>query len=339
MIAMSAPASFFTKISKDVVRCELCPHFCHIASGKYGNCRVRRNQNGELVSENFGTLCSVNLDPIEKKPLYHFYPGSKILSIGSVGCNFHCNFCQNNDISQSGVNHFFQLQSYTKEKIIEQASAMTDNIGIAYTYNEPVVWYEYMIEVAASAKKKNLKNVVVSNGYINAKPLEELLPFIDALNIDLKAFTENFYKHHVGGQLEPVKQTLCKIKKMECHLEITNLIIPTLNDNAEEFDAMVSWINEELGVDTVLHLSRYFPRYKSTIPATPESTILRLYEIAKKKLNHVYMGNMQSEKGQITTCSKCGKTLVFRSYYNTSVEGLDEQGCCKYCSHQNNIKV
>lgn len=336
---MSIVAKFYSEIAKDVLRCELCPHFCNIAVNKYGNCKVRKNENGKLISENYGKLCSIHLDPIEKKPLYHFYPSSKILSIGSVGCNFHCNFCQNSDISQTGVHNFFSLQNISIEQIIAQAATTPENIGIAYTYNEPVVWYEFMKDLAIAAKNNNLKNVMVSNGYINAKPLEEILPYMDAFNIDLKAFNNDFYKRIVGAQLEPVKQTLKQIKKSGNHLEITNLIIPTLNDNISEFETMVKWINDELGINTILHLSRYFPRYKSTIPATPESTMLRLYELAKKNLNFVYIGNMQSEHGQNTICPKCGKTLVYRHYYNTSIEGLNEKGLCKYCSYNNNFKI
>lgn len=334
---MNVAANFFSEILDDKVRCELCPHLCHISPNNYGNCRVRKNVNGKLISENYGKLSAVHLDPIEKKPLYHFYPGSKILSLGSVGCNFHCNFCQNSDISQTGVENFAHLQSYTKEEIIAKASAITENIGIAYTYNEPIVWYEFMLDVAVATKKTHLKNVVVSNGYINPKPLEKLMPYVDAFNIDLKAFNDNFYKQLVGGHLEPVKQSLIKIKKFGCHLEITNLIIPSKNDDEREFAEMINWIANELGQDTVLHLSRYFPRYKSNLTATPEATIYKLYAIAKEKLDFVYIGNMPSEKGTNTVCPKCGKTLVFRNSYHIFADGLDENACCKYCLENMNF--
>jgi pyruvate formate lyase activating enzyme len=258
----------FEKLNDNKVKCLLCPHSCILDDGKVGICRVRSNDNGVLVSENYGKVSSINLDPIEKKPLYHFFPGMHVLSIGSVGCNLQCNFCQNCEISQTGVSDFPRLKTYSAEEIVNNALECVDNIGIAFTYNEPVVFYEYMMDVARLSKSKGLKNIMVSNGFINEEPLKQILPYIDAFNIDLKAFADEFYIKNTHSHLEPVKRSLQLIRESGKHLEITNLVIPGLNDKVEDFTAMVDWISGELGDQTILHLSRYFPRYKAKQPPT-----------------------------------------------------------------------
>jgi pyruvate formate lyase activating enzyme len=285
-------ALYFEKLEESKVECLLCPHNCVLKEGKAGICRVRRNVSGELVSENYGKLSALHIDPIEKKPLYHFYPGSKIFSVGSVGCNLKCNFCQNCDISQTGVSDFPWLKDFSAEELVNKAAGISENIGIAFTYNEPTVFFEFMLDSAKLSRQKGLKNVVVSNGFINEIPLNELLPWIDAINIDLKAFTDDFYKKQTHSQLEPVKQALKIIRKSGKHLELTNLVIPGLNDDEIIFKSMVDWIAQELGKDTILHISRYFPRYKSQIPLTSESTLKSLFKIAKEKLRYVYLGNV-----------------------------------------------
>jgi pyruvate formate lyase activating enzyme len=285
-------ALYFEKLEESKVECLLCPHNCVLKEGKAGICRVRRNVSGELVSENYGKLSALHIDPIEKKPLYHFYPGSKIFSVGSVGCNLKCNFCQNCDISQTGVSDFPWLKDFSAEELVNKAAGISENIGIAFTYNEPTVFFEFMLDSAKLSRQKGLKNVVVSNGFINEIPLNELLPWIDAINIDLKAFTDDFYKKQTQSQLEPVKQALKIIRKSGKHLELTNLVIPGLNDDEIIFKSMVDWIAQELGKDTILHISRYFPRYKSQIPLTSESTLKSLFKIAKEKLRYVYLGNV-----------------------------------------------
>ncbi|MCK5595691.1 AmmeMemoRadiSam system radical SAM enzyme, partial [bacterium] len=223
-----------------------------------------------------------------KKPLYHFYPGKLILSLGTIGCNFACPFCQNWQISQDrNVPTQYMPPSEAVEKALERNS-----IGIAYTYSEPMIWYEYVMDTAKLAKKKGLKNVLVTNGYINEDPLKELLPLIDAMNIDLKAFDEKFYREICKGDLETVLKTI-KISSASCHIEITNLVIPGLNDTIEHFENLVNWIAENTGANTPLHFSRYFPQYKmKTSSVTPIETLEQAYKIAKEKLKSVYLGNI-----------------------------------------------
>lgn len=326
-------ALFYNRLGDDRVRCRLCPHECTINNGKLGSCQVRKNENAILYTENYGKVCSIRLDPIEKKPLYHFYPGSLILSIGTVGCNLHCKFCQNHEISQVSPEDYPYLKNYTPEDIVVLAKDYEDNAGIAYTYNEPTIWYEFMLDTAKLAQEKGLKNVAVTNGFINEKPLQELLPFIDAFNVDLKAFNEDFYTKNTSARLEPVKQTILNIKKAGKHLEITNLVITGLNDDESAFEKMVSWISSETGRETPLHISRYFPVYKMDNKATSVKTLQRFYEIASGQLDHVYLGNISTHEGQNTSCSSCGKTVIERNGYSTYKTGLTSAGHCKYCGH------
>jgi pyruvate formate lyase activating enzyme len=325
------PALFYRKLDGNKVQCQLCPHECILDKGKLGTCGVRRNVAGILVNEMYGRVAAIHYDPIEKKPLYHFYPGSIILSIGGIGCNLSCSFCQNYDISQADVDSYSWFRHYSVEDIINMASDKPDNIGLSFTYNEPIIHYEYMLELAREAKAKNLKTTMVSNGYINPEPLKLLLRYMDAFNIDLKAFRNDFYRKQTKSSLAPVLNTLKTIREYRKHLEITNLVIPTLNDDPDIFREMIGWIYNELGEYSVLHLSRYFPHHKLTIPSTPISTLEKLYEIAKEKLHFVYLGNVLASKGQQTHCPECGKVLVTRSGYQTYVEGITQAGKCKAC--------
>ena len=275
------------------VNCTLCPHHCIIAPGKRGICEVRENREGTLVSLNYGIISSLSLDPIEKKPLYHFHPGKPILSLGSYGCNLQCRFCQNHEISQVDGTQIVEHGETDFGTIIRKAGSIPGNIGLAYTYNEPTVFYEMMLELSEMIHKGGLLNVMVSNGYIEKEPLERLLPFMDAFNIDLKGFTEQFYHRQTASRLEPVKETLQRIRESGKHLEVTNLVVPGLNDDEEIFRNMVDWIAQTLGKTTILHISRYFPRYKMNQPETPEPVIRRLFEVAKEKLTYVYPGNIR----------------------------------------------
>jgi len=327
-------ALFFIEEEKGLVRCGLCPHECVLKPGQTGICRVRKNVDGLLISENYGKVCSLHLDPIEKKPLYHYYPGRNILSVGTVGCNLHCRFCQNWEISQTSVKEYPYLKEYSAAMVVELADAEEGNLGIAYTYNEPTVWYEFMKDIATLAAGDGLKNVMVTNGFISREPLEQLLPFMHAFSVDLKAFTESFYKHLTSSRLKPVLETLKSIRKSGRHLEITNLLIPDENDDEKDFRAMMKWIKEELGEDTVLHISRFFPTYKLIHNATPEKLLLRHYEIAREYLHYVYLGNVSSDQGRDTSCPKCGHTLIKRSGYRTSITGLDEGSSCSKCGEK-----
>ncbi len=273
------------------ISCRLCPHHCVIAPGLTGLCKMRQNQEGRLVSLNDGRIVASAFDPIEKKPLYHFHPGSKIFSIGSLGCNLRCFFCQNHAISQAEPQICEKIPRLAAEQLISQAKSRPDNLGVAFTYNEPTVWYEFMLETARQAKAAGLKTAMVTNGFINPEPLAELLPFMDAFNVDLKGFTESFYRQ-LGGELEPVKQSLRQIRAAGRHLEITTLVVPTLNDDPVLFTQMIDWIADELGADSILHLSRYFPRYRSPIPVTSAASLYRLHDLAIKRLRHVHLGNL-----------------------------------------------
>ncbi len=326
-------ASFYKNLNGKV-QCSLCPHNCIISDGNFGLCKVRKNENGKLYSVNYERVCSLHFDPIEKKPLYHFYPGKTIYSVGSVGCNLHCKFCQNWEISQSGVEEFGYLKKVSPQEIVNQAKNRQDNFGIAYTYNEPTVWYEYMLDIAKPAKDKGLKNVMVTNGFINPEPLEELMLYMDAFSVDLKAFNEDFYKKFTSSRLEPVLDTLKKIKQSGKHFEITNLAITDTNDKEEEFKQMVEWIRNELGEDTVLHISRYHPMYKMTKEATSVDKLMKLFTIAKERLNYVYLGNIRSDEGQNTKCKNCGRIVIKRSGYYTETLGLSQDGKCLKCHEQ-----
>ncbi len=327
-------ATFYIKLDNELVQCILCPHRCKIKIGNTGTCGVRKNVGGNLQLMSYGQTASIHFDPIEKKPLYHFFPGSTIFSVGSIGCNLKCQFCQNAEISQVTLSEFPYLYYYSPKDLVETALSKPENIGIAYTYNEPTIWYEYLLDTAILAQEKGLKNVLVTNGFINPDPLNEILTVVDAFNVDLKAFNNAFYQKYTFSQLEPVKQSLIQIKKSGKHLEITNLIIPTLNDQEEEFIKMLQWIENELGKDTVLHLSKYFPRYRTTIPSTSETILVKYHEIASKYLNYVYLGNVSTARGSHTFCSKCKKMIIQRNGYLTNTLGINESGKCKYCGNE-----
>ena len=332
-------AQFFSRLEKPekIVQCVLCPHNCVIKLDKLGICRVRKNLNGELYSLSYNKFTGYNLDPIEKTPLYHFYPGSNIFSVGSFGCNFKCSFCQNWDISQQGEDSL-ALMFLDSEALLKLA-LKSNSIGIAYTYNEPLMNFEWIKDNARIFKTNGLKTVLVSNGYINSEPLDELLPLIDAANIDLKSFREDFYMEMCGGKLKPVLETVKKFVEMKKHLEITTLLIPGKNDSAEEIEKLTDWL-ADLDPTIPLHFSAYFPTYKLEIPATKMSCLETAYEIAKKKLKYVYLGNIPSiknyEKYINTYCNKCGAKLVRRMGYQTIVSGL-ERDCCIKCGEK--IKI
>ncbi len=272
------------------IKCGICPRSCSIAEGQTGFCSARSNQNGMIVCDNYGKVTSISLDPIEKKPLKRFMPGNNILSIGSYGCNFCCGFCQNNRISMSDGSDI-PVMEMAPEDVVSKAVELKQNrnIGVAYTYNEPMVGYEFVRDCAKLVRNAGLKNVVVSNGYINEAPLREILPLIDAANIDLKAFNENFYKK-IGGNLENVKRSI-KLYAESCHLEITCLVIPDENDDSTEIEEMCRWI-AGINRDIPLHLSRFFPAYEyADKTETSRGEVDRLHEIALKYLKYVYRGN------------------------------------------------
>ena len=327
-------ADFYTKLKNNIVKCELCPWFCELKPGQTGNCKVRKNMDGTLMTLVYNHVSALALDPIEKKPLYHFLPGSQILSVGSVGCNLHCSFCQNHHISQCSAENFSYFREITAEQLAEMAAGLTGNTGIAYTYNEPFTFYEFMFETVKQAHEKGLKNVVVSNGYINPEPLKKILPFINAFNIDLKSFNPGFYKFQTKGELAPVLEALKIIAAGEVHLEITHLVIPSLNDNKTEFENMAKWIALELGNKIPLHLSRYFPQYKLNEPPTPAKTLDEFHEIASKHLLYVYTGNVSETEHSSTFCPGCGAMIIERNRYNVKKRNISKNGHCSKCDYK-----
>lgn len=325
-------AAFYTHLEHNNVRCTLCPHLCTIVPAHYGECGVRYNDSGDLLAMTYGRISALHVDPIEKKPLYHYFPGSVILSVGSLGCNLHCTFCQNHPISQSGFRDDL-TKSLEAEELIDMALREEENIGLAYTYNEPLMSFEYIMDVGKLAKEQGLKNVMVTNGFMNSQPLDQLLDIIDCFNVDLKSFSDDFYQQHTGGTLAPVLKTLEQIHASGRHLEVTFLVIPGLNDDTETFRLMVQWMSCNLGKQTVLHLSRYFPQYKMELAPTPIATLTDLYLIAKESLDFVYLGNVDHSEGNDTECPACHKKVITRSGYKTEIIGLKYDGSCDGCGY------
>lgn len=271
--------------------CEICPHFCRLKEGQLGCCGARVNRNGTVVCDSYGWLTSIALDPIEKKPLRRFHPGSKILSVGSYGCNLHCPFCQNYEISMSHKKEsgmVYVAPSSLAEKAAELHSA--GNIGLAFTYNEPLISYEYVRDCAELIRANGMATVAVTNGFINEKPLRELLPLLSAMNIDLKSFSEEFYQK-IGGGLDDVKRTIALASEAGCHVEVTTLVIPGENDSPQEMEHLSAWLSQ-VNPEIPLHVSRFFPRYRMADQSpTPVKTVYSLAELAKKHLHYVYEGN------------------------------------------------
>jgi pyruvate formate lyase activating enzyme len=325
-------AKFWHKLENDRIECVLCPHNCKLSEGKTGLCKVRSVHNGELSADGYGLISSVGVDPIEKKPLYHFHPGSEIFSFGGWGCNFACEFCQNWTISQQVKQG---SRGYTVEQIVNEAVA-SGSIGIAYTYNEPIIGFEFVEDCAVLAKSKNLTNVLVTNGYIEPEPAAELLPLIDALNIDIKSIDDGFYRKKCRGTLGPVLDFAVQAVKAGCLVEITNLLIPTLNDDDKLIGDLARWIRNNLGENVPLHLSAYHPQYKLDIPTTSVATLEHAYSICRAELIYVYLGNVWSNTGCNTLCPKCGNTLIPRRGYDTKLVGIDH-GACQKCNRKSDI--
>lgn len=329
-------ALWYRSVGDQRTVCSLCPHHCRLAPGQAGLCRVRYNQNGMLYTRNYGLCTQPVLDPMEKKPLYHFYPGSSILSVGTLGCNFRCKFCQNWQLAH-GDPVLFQVKP---EELAELAVRAKEHgcAGIAYTYSEPTVWYEFVLETARLIHEQGLKNVLVTNGFMAAEPFEELLPYIDALNIDVKGFNREFYQKTVGGDYRPVLDRAKQAHRAGKHVEITTLLVPGLNDGEEEIEALVTWLATELGAEVPLHLSRYVPHYRLELPPTPGETLLKAKEIAGQKLHHVYLGNAPELGGSPTYCPQCRRPVIERKGFWV-VKTVLEKNACGYCGYTLNIVV
>ncbi|MDK2821321.1 MAG: pyruvate formate lyase activating enzyme [Clostridia bacterium] len=315
-------AKYYVKLEDGKVKCSLCPHNCIIGPGNRGVCRVRENREGDLITLNFGRCSSLALDPIEKKPLYHFYPGSNVLSTGTYGCNFSCQFCQNWQIAQTEP----QTVTITPEDLVNKAKEL-NSLGIAYTYSEPLVWFEFVLATAKLAREAGLKNIMVTNGFIEPEPLAELLQLIDAWNVDIKGFNQDFYRKVVRGDYQPVLRTSAAVAKSGGHIEITTLIVPELNDNIDELTTLVRWVRDNLGIDTPIHFSRYFPRYRLKLSPTPLTTMERVWEKARQYLHYVYLGNVPGIEANNTYCPFCDNLVIRRMSYNIVIEGLIGRKC------------
>ncbi len=313
------------------VVCRLCPHGCRIAAGQRGRCGARENRGGQLRALTYGQITSAALDPIEKKPLYHFMPGGRIFSIGSWGCNFRCRFCQNWQISQQEV----PAQNLTPVEVARRAGA-DGSVGVAYTYNEPLIGWEFVRDCCREVKRAGLKNVLVTNGFINPEPLAELLPLVDALNIDLKAFNEDFYQRLCGGSLAPVLAAI-KLAASQSLVEVTTLLIPGENDDPQELNALAQWVAENCGAEIPAHLSAYTPRYQHQTRPTTADELLQAREIFGRHLRHVYVGNVLTADGSDTRCVGCGQPLVKRQGYRIDARGLGADGSCRACGVKSGI--
>lgn len=321
---------YFTSLDGGEIQCELCPHRCRVAKGKRGLCRVRENRDGKYYSLVYGNPCALHLDPIEKKPFFHVLPGTTSFSLATAGCNFQCKFCQNWEISQASPEDVYSYD-VPPELIVSKAKEIGAR-SVAYTYVEPMIFYEYMSDISSLVKKAGLLNVTHSNGFINPVPLRNLCKVLDAADIDLKGFTENYYREVCGGELTPVLDTLKTLKQEKVHLEITNLIIPTKNDEMSVIREMCLWIKKELGPDTPIHFSRFYPLYKlRTLPPTPVSTLEKAREVALSAgLEYVYVGNIPGHAGESTFCPKCKKMVIQRTGYMVGEINV-KAGKCKYC--------
>jgi pyruvate formate lyase activating enzyme len=330
-ISMS-DARYWTTLTDGRIRCNLCPHACSIAEGSAGICKVRKVENRVLAAAGYGRLSSMHLDPIEKKPLYHFFPGRQILSLGGWGCNLGCEFCQNWSISQDIR---LRGQLVAPEELVNEALSCR-SAGLAYTYNEPIISIEFVMDCSALARARGMRNVLVTNGFVQKKPAADLLQLTDALNIDIKSIEEDFYRKYCRAGLRPVLDFCIQAREAGCHIEITNLLIPGLNDGQEQIRLLAEWVAEHLGDKTPLHLSGYHPDYKMTRPATAAEALERVRKVCIERLKYVYIGNVRSSEGQNTHCPNCGAVQVKRDLYSTRITGI-RGNKCDGCGEQADI--
>ncbi len=319
-------ALFFEVLKDDRVRCDLCPHHCVLKVGQSGICNARKNIDGILYSLNYGQISSISMDPVEKKPLFHFFPGEGILSVGSWGCNMSCPYCQNWEISHA----IPRVREFPPDQIATLAKDHK-SFGIAYTYSEPVVWFEYVLDCARVAMKEGLHNVLVTNGFIEEKPFKLLIQYFSAMNIDIKSFNEDYYRKVLGGNRDVVMKNVETAYKAGIHIELTTLVVPEDNDSEEEIGSIAKWIST-IDKSIPLHLSRYFPNYKYDRPPTDPDKLENLWRIAKEYLDYVYIGNIAGMH-EDTVCPKCGNLVIKRNGYSVEIVGLDKEGNCTNCGH------
>ena len=314
------------------IQCDLCPRFCKLHKGQRGLCFVRQNLDDQIVMTSYGRSSGFAIDPIEKKPLNHFLPGTPVFSFGTAGCNLACKFCQNWDISKS--REMDTLMSAASPEAIAKAAQDYGCASVAYTYNDPVIFHEYAIDTAQACRSLGIKSVAVSAGYVCAEPRAEFYQWMDAANIDLKSFSERFYHEITGSHLQPVLETLLYIKhETSVWLELTTLIIPSENDSEAELETMTQWVVEHLGADVPMHFSAFHPDWKMLDrPPTPLATLLKARKIALKNgVRYAYIGNVHNKEADSTYCHHCGKLLIGRDWYHLSEWNLDAKGCCQFC--------
>jgi len=326
-------ARYYEKLPHKKIKCKLCPKECVIDDRERGYCGVRENREGTYYSLVYSRPCTYHADPIEKKPLFHFHPGSLAFSIATAGCNVNCKFCQNWQISQSRPEQIRSIYM-TPEKTAELAKR-NNSISIAYTYSEPTIFYEYMMDTAIAGHAKDIKSVVVTAGYIQQKPLIELCKNVDAIKVDLKAFSEKYYNDIVNGELKPVLDSLLTMKKMNVWTEIVYLVVPTLNDSDKEFTELCKWIKQNLGKDVPVHFTRFHPQYLlKNLPVTPVRTLDKAKEIADAEgLQYVYVGNVPGHKAESTYCPKCNKIIVNRIGYTIREINI-KNNKCTFCDSE-----
>jgi pyruvate formate lyase activating enzyme len=315
------------------VRCNLCPHHCIIADGERGTCRVRENRGGRLYSVVYGNPCAIHRDPIEKKPFFHYLPTATSLSLATAGCNLRCLYCQNWSISQVPPEETQNID-LPPEEIVRLALSYNDPV-IAYTYSEPTIFYEYMLGISQLAREFGLRNVIISAGYIEPDPLRELCQYVDAIKIDLKGYDEEFYREVCGAELHPVLRAIETIFEMGIHLEIVNLVVPTLNDNLAQLKSLSRWVAQDLSPDVPLHFSRFQPLYKlANLPPTPVETLEKAYDVAREEgVRFVYIGNVPGHPGNNTYCPECGQPIIVRQGFAVLEYHL-WGGVCEYCGEQ-----
>jgi pyruvate formate lyase activating enzyme len=325
-------ARYYEKLPKGRIRCHLCPWECTVAPGERGACQVRENRDGTYYSLVYGQVASYYNDPIEKKPFFHFLPGRTAFSIATAGCNVECKFCQNWELAQRTPEEVPSMPMTPDE--VAGSAIRAGSAAIAYTYNEPTIFTEFMQDLAAASRKRGIRNVAVSNGFIQPEPLKDLCKVLDAYKVDLKAFSDSYYEKIVGGQLAPVLQTLQTLRQEGVWTEIVYLIVPTLNDSDGEIRDMCAWVRQELGPDVPVHFSRFYPQYKlRNLPPTPIPTLEKAWQIGRDAgLHYVYMGNVPGHPGENTVCPVCGEKVISRIGYRVTKVQLKD-GHCGHCGH------
>jgi len=323
----------FDELANKKVKCNICSHRCVIAEGRTGICRTRKNIDGKIFSLIYNTVSSEAVDPIEKKPLYHFLPGTRSYSLGTIGCNFRCQHCQNWNISQVAPDESYTME-ITPEEAVKRAMAAGCR-SISWTYNEPTIWHEYTFDSAILAKKAGLKTIYVTNGYITPEALRRMAPYLDAFRVDIKSFSEDFYRKTCGARLAPVLESTKLAKELGMHIETITLIIPTKNDSKEEITQIIRWVHDNLGIDTPMHFTRFHPMYKmDDLYPTPLETLEMAYDIARKDgMRFVYLGNVMGHKYENTYCPKCEHLLIDRNGFHVCVYAIKD-GKCPECGER-----